>query len=51
MVGDKKRDIEAGQKAGCKTLYIYHKDFHDAEAEKMATNSAESLIKALQFID
>jgi len=51
MVGDKKRDIEAGQKAGCKTLYIYHKDYHDAEAEKMATHSAESLIKAIELIN
>ena len=50
MIGDKKRDIEAGIKAGCKTIYIYHKDYHDKEAEQMADHSAENLINALKFI-
>ncbi|HYK75248.1 MAG TPA: HAD family hydrolase [Pseudoneobacillus sp.] len=43
MVGDHERDIEAGKKAGCKTVYI-------GNEETTAESKADSLIKAVEPI-
>lgn len=43
MVGDHERDIEAGKKAGCKTVFI-------GTDESAADASADSLLAAVPFI-
>lgn len=43
MVGDHERDIEAGKKAGCKTVFI-------GNEETAADGQAESLLEAVEII-
>lgn len=47
MVGDRWRDIEAGQAAGCRTIFI---DYQYDEPHGQADQIVDSLISAVQYI-
>jgi len=49
MVGDRWRDVEAGQRAGCKTIWI-NVGYNERGPERNADFEATSLVEATQWI-
>jgi D-glycero-D-manno-heptose 1,7-bisphosphate phosphatase len=48
MIGDRWRDIEAGQRAGCKTIFI---DYHYSEQNRSQPDvTVSSLVEAVDWI-
>jgi D-glycero-D-manno-heptose 1,7-bisphosphate phosphatase len=49
MVGDRAKDIEAGRRAGCRTIFIDH-GYREAQPEPAADFTTQSLLEAAEWI-
>ena len=49
MIGDRWKDIEAGQRAGCKTIFL-DRQYQERHSDKAADFSTVSLLEAAQWI-
>lgn len=49
MIGDRAKDVEAGRRAGCRTIFIDH-DYQESRPEPPADFTTRSLLEAAQWI-
>jgi len=49
MIGDRAKDVEAGRRAGCRTIFI-EQDYQESRPEPPADFTTRSLLDASQWI-